>query len=297
MFIFCFFAFTVMYCVSLKHSAVAIHLISNSSSGDSFQKVAAQIYSKNMLLVRMEDGEILGEIRGDETIYPASMTKIMTTILCIEKINNPNINICVEESIFEELIKAEASMAGFSPGEVVTARDLLYGTILPSGADAAVSLTCYLAGSEESFVQLMNQKAKALGMVHTHFTNVTGLHDEEHYTTLEDLAILLEYALDNPLFYEIFTASTYTTSSTDAHPDGITLSSTLFDKLETSAISNGEILGGKTGYTPDAGLCLASLAQISGENYLLFTAGAKGNSASKPYHIIDAVNIYNHYQN
>ena len=122
-------------------------------------------------------------------------------------------------------------MAGFLPGEQVCVRDLLYGTLLPSGADAAVTLACRVSGSEEAFVKLMNEKARSLGMTHTHFTNATGLHNDSHVTTLDDLALLLEYALDNGVFYRIFTAHQYQSQPTSMHPQGMMLSSTLFEKM------------------------------------------------------------------
>lgn len=87
--------------------------------------------------------------------------------------------------------------------------DLLYGTILPSGADAAIGLAIKLGGSEEGFVKLMNDKAKALGLKDTHFTNVTGLFDKEHYTSAYDMAIILETAIENPLCKNSFNLSVY----------------------------------------------------------------------------------------
>ena len=102
------------------------------------------------------------------------------------------------------------------------------------------------AGSEAGFVELMNQKADALKMNHTHFANTTGLSDDDHYSTAADMAKLLDYALDNDTFREIFTASRHSTGGTNVHPEGITFYSTLSEKLSDPAISGGKILGGKT---------------------------------------------------
>ena len=130
-------------------------------------------------------------------------------------------------------------------------------------------------------------------MSNTHFTNSTGLQDKNHYTTVKDLSILLSYALQNKTFRDIFTASHYSTAPTNKHSSGITFNSTMFKNIENPAISGGEILGGKTGYTDEAGLCLASLAQEGGKEYILVTAGAKGNHQSEQYNIDDAYEVYN----
>ena len=130
-------------------------------------------------------------------------------------------------------------------------------------------------------------------MDNTHFENATGLHDENHYTTVKDLAALLSYALQNDTFREIFTSSRHTVSPTNQHPDGMTFYSTMFEDLDDQSIINGEILGGKTGYTEEAGLCLASLAKEGKQEYILVTAGAKGDHHSEQYNITDAVAVYN----
>jgi len=251
------------------------------------------LYSSNAILVRLSDGTILMEKNSEDIIYPASLTKMLTAIVAIENLSDLEEEIILPDSIYSKLFKANASMAGFEAGEKVRAIDLLYGIMLPSGAECCVGLAEYIAGSEENFVQLMNQKADELGMDNTYFENTTGLHNENHYTTVKDLAILLRYALQNSIFREIFTSVQYSTKPTNKHPGGITLYSTMFSKLNNPYILDGKILGGKTGYTEKAGLCLASLAQVGGEEYILISAGAKGNHQTKQYNITDALTVYN----
>jgi len=195
--------------------------------------------------------------------------------------------------MFEELTKADATMAGFLPEENVRAIDLLYGALLPSGAECCIGLAVQIAGTEQNFVKMMNQKSAKLGMNNTHFKNTTGLHDENHYTTVKDLAILLSYALQNDTFKEIFTSSRHSTQPTNKHPDGITFYSSMFEQLSDPGISGGKILGGKTGYTDKAGLCLASLATKGKQEYILITADAGGNHKSEQYNITDALAVYN----
>ncbi|MCU9614431.1 serine hydrolase [Caldibacillus lycopersici] len=251
-----------------------------------------QLYSPYAMLVHVDNHEVLYEKNSEETMYPASLTKIMTAIIAIENIPDLQTSISLSPDMFPYLYAENASLAGFMPNEEVSAEDLLYGTLLPSGADAAIGLANYVAGSEEEFVKLMNDKAEALGMENTNFTNTTGLHDPNHYSTAKDISILLQYALENETFKTIFTSKSYTTAGTNLHPDGITVYNTMFNKMDEPMLTNGEILGGKTGFTDEAGLCLASLASIDGETYILVTAGAQGNNQTEQYNISDAFTVY-----
>lgn len=258
----------------------------------SFNLAKEDLYSANAILVRAKTGEVLLDKGSTEQIYPASMTKIMTAIVILEKIPDLQVSVRLSEEMFDELYRQEASMAGFLPGETVTARDLLYGVLLPSGAECCTGLADYVAGSEEAFAELMNQKAAELGMTGTHFVNASGLHDPDHYTTAADIEKLLEYALQNDTFREIASSAYHSTETTDLHPDGITFYSTLFGSMTEEIRDSGLIQGGKTGYTEEAGLCLASFAEINGETFLLVTAGAQGNHETEQFHILDAYAVY-----
>lgn len=252
-----------------------------------------KLNSPNAILIRLTDDTVLMQKNTEEKIYPASLTKIMTAIVAIDNLADLKEEIELTKSMFQELYEADASMAGFQPGEQVRAIDLLYGAMLPSGAECCIGLADQIAGSEQNFVKLMNQKAADLGMDDTHFENVTGLHSGNHYTTVQDLSILLGYALQNDTFREIFTSSRHSTTPTNKHSGGITFYSTLFEKLNDQNMNDGEILGGKTGYTEEAGLCLASLAKVGKQEYILVTVGAKGDSRSEQYNIADALSVYN----
>ncbi len=249
--------------------------------------------SSNAILVSLDNNEVIAKKNSNKRIYPASLTKIMTAIVAIENIDDFNKGIVLSDNIFKDLNKTDASMAGFLPGEEVENLDLLYGIMLPSGAECCIAIADEVSGSEENFAWLMNEKAKELGMDDTNFVNSTGLQHRNHYTTVKDLSILLEYALKNELFKQIFTSVDYITNATNMHPDGVYLKSTLFENMDNQSILNGEILGGKTGYTDEAGLCLASIAILNGKSYLLITTGAKGNHNSEQYNIDDAILVYN----
>lgn len=254
-----------------------------------------EIYSKNAILVDLSNNYIISQKAGEERFYPASLTKIMTIILAIENISDLQQEVTLPQSMFEKLSSSGASVAGFSANEKVKVIDLLYGSNLPSGADAAEGLAICAAGSEETFVKLMNQKAKELKMDNTNFANVSGLHDENQYTTAQDLAKLLEYALKDKTFREVFTTKTYYTSPTQVHPGGLYFSNSIFKYMTAAGIDYGEIIGGKTGYTKEAGQCLATLAQKGDKQYIFISAGADGGLKTAQYNVIDAVNIYNKY--
>lgn len=250
------------------------------------------LHSPYMILVDLESGEVLSERNARDRIYPASLTKIMTAVLAIENTENMDEVITLSPDIFQNLYEENASVAGFEPEEAVRLRDLLYGILLPSGAECCLAFADKVAGSEEDFVELMNRKAESLGMENTHFCNATGLQNPDHYSTAKDISVLLQYALKNESFKEAFTCRSYTTTSSRQHPDGITFYSTMFEKMDDAEVTGGEILGGKTGYTTQAGLCLASLARLGGKEYILVTAKAEGDQQTEPFHILDAKNAY-----
>ena len=171
--------------------------------------------------------------------------------------------------------------------------ELLYGILLPSGAECCMVFADRIAGSEEAFAAKMNEKAVEIGMCHTHFCNATGLHDPAHYSTVKDLSILLRYALQYDSFQQAFSSSRYSTHPTEQHPEGFTFYSTMFEHMDSREVVGGKIIGGKTGYTKEALLCLASLAEVNGKEYILVTAKANGTHQTEQFHILDAIDVYN----
>lgn len=252
----------------------------------------AGLYSESAVLMHLDSGEVLFQKNSGEKIYPASLTKLMTALVILDHFEDLDHTVTLSGEVFDCLSGSGASVAGFLPGEQLTLRDLLYGCVLPSGADAAMGLACVTAGSEENFAELMNGKAAELGMAHTHFKNATGLHDPGHYTTVMDMAVLLRAGLKNPDFRELLTTFDYQTEPTNRHPGGVGLSSTLSSLMGTPYQDGVTLLGGKTGYTEEAGLCLASLAEKDGREYIAVTAGAPGSHETSPRHLEDAFRLY-----
>ena len=222
------------------------------------------------------------------------MTKILTVLVAAEHIDREALDdtFTMTLEITDYGYVHDCSSVGFLKDETVTVRDLFYGTILPSGADAAVGLATYVAGSQEAFVEMMNEKLKELGLSDTaHFTNCVGIYDEEHYCTLYDMAIIMEAAADNELCREVLSAHSYTTSATEQHPEGITISNWFLRRIEDKD-AGGEVLYAKTGYVVQSGNCAASYAEdASGNGYICVTAGA--NHVWKC--IYDHVDIYKQF--
>lgn len=233
-----------------------------------------------------ETGRIVADKNGTERMYPASLTKMMTAIVTIE--NEPDLNKTVEISydMIAGLYEENASVAGFEAGDEPTVRDILYGMALPSGADACNAAAYDIAGSIDGFVDLMNQEAQKLGMNSTHFTNTTGLHDDNHYTTAEDLAKLLRYCISNEIFTEIFSTPYYTTTALNSHPYGITMQSTISKSETYYGIEIPGLIGGKTGFTYEAGKCLASWSKV-GERTIIIITGHAGEEMDGYDHFID----------
>jgi D-alanyl-D-alanine carboxypeptidase (penicillin-binding protein 5/6) len=250
------------------------------------------VVSENGIVIDVDNEKILAQKGANERISPASMTKILTVLVAAEHINDLTDTFEITYEIENYSYVNDCSNVGFSVGEVVTIEDLFYGTILPSGADAALGLAIYVAGSQEAFVELMNEKIDELGILETsHFTNCVGIYDDNHYSTVYDMAVMLKAAYDNSFCREVLSARTYTTSSTTEHPDGITISNWFLRRIEDKD-TNGEVLCAKTGFVVQSGNCAASLSVGNDDKvYICVTA----HSTSSWRCIYDHVALYQKY--
>ena len=254
-----------------------------------YEDVSVNLYSRHALLINLDTGEILFDHHGRERAYPASVTKIMTVIVGLEHASSDELIVYAD---FEALFLANAAIVGFEFGEVRSLSEVLHATMLSSGADATTTLAYHVAGSYQGFVDLMNETAQRLGMHDTHFVNASGLHDNDHYTTAYDIAILLDYALNHMYFREIFTARVYPFTNSEGNEQ--LMYSTMFLGMSSPTFNGGEILGGKTGYTTPAGLCLASIATNGIHEFALITFGAPVDGQR---HIMDAFTVYEYFFN
>lgn len=254
----------------------------------SFSTKALEINSANAILYNMNNDEIIYQKNSDEIIKIASLTKIMTSIVAIENIDSLSDTIVITNKMLDGLLEQNASVAGLKVGDIVTYEDLLYATLLPSGADAAQSLAISISGNVKDFVDLMNEKANQLHLNNTYFTNTSGLDYLDNHSTVKDVAEMLKYALKNETFKKIFKSRYYTTTN------GLVLISTTQTTSLKYNIDTSYIIGSKTGTTTKAGLCLASITNYNGINYLLVTAGADKN-LNKPLNFIDSDKIYKYF--
>ncbi|MBQ3100316.1 MAG: D-alanyl-D-alanine carboxypeptidase [Clostridia bacterium] len=242
-------------------------------SDENTRPMDEEITSKYAVMVARSDGRIIASREADTVIYPASLTKIMSLVVAVEQTESLDETIVFTNDMISPFYEQNASLAGFKEGEEVTLKDLLYGMILVSGADATEGVVRICTDNEASFVGLMNQKAAALGLKDTHFVNAVGLHDKDHYSTCNEMAVILDYALNNETCREILSTYKYTTAATEQNPDGIELTSNIQSRMEGGESGVARIHGGKTGYTESAGNCLASFASSysDGEEYIIVT--------------------------
>jgi D-alanyl-D-alanine carboxypeptidase (penicillin-binding protein 5/6) len=209
-------------------------------------------------------GTMVWSHQADQPLPPASLTKIMTALLVLER-SNLNAIVTVKPSIVEET----GSRMHLRPGDRMRVRDLLAAMLIESANDAARALAEHLGGSEARFAETMNQRAAQLGMRNTHYTNSSGHHDPDHYTTARDLLVLTEKALERPLFRELVSKVRYQVSTVDGKRRF---------KLENSnklLPKYAGMVGVKTGYTPEAGRCLIALAERDGVEVLIVLLRAK----------------------
>ena len=180
------------------------------------------IDAKTYILMDFNSGEILSELEPDLSIYPASMTKIMTTIVAFDLITNGKLSLDDKVTISENAWRM--SQSGYSSmfimvNDEVTVDDLLKGIIIASGNDACVALAEGIAGTEEDFAEMMNEKADEIGLLNTHFVNASGINDPENYSTVKDIAVMSQYLIKNyPNLYKTFGEKTFTWDRTGGDP-------------------------------------------------------------------------------
>ncbi len=253
-----------------------------------------EVISANAILIDESTDTIIASKGAREILSPASMTKVLTVLVAAEHITEEQLDdtFTMTLEVTDYAYVNDCSSVGFLDEEKVPVRDLFYGTILPSGADAAVGLATYVAGSHEAFVDMMNEKLEELGLAETaHFTNCVGLYDENHYCTVYDMAIIMKAAMQNELCREVLSAHTYTTTPTEQHPEGITISNWFLRRIEDKE-TGGEVIGAKTGYVVQSKSCAVSYGTFAdGKSYICVTAGS--NSSWRC--IYDHVEIYTRY--
>lgn len=258
--------------------------------------IGDELSSKYAIVIDLTGEEILAQKDAFTTIYPASMTKILTVLVAAEHLpgeQSLSDTVTIDLEITDYCFVNDCSVAGFLRDEQVSVRELFYGTILPSGADAALALARYIAGSHEDFVTLMNEKVEELGLSETaHFTNCVGLYNERNVCTVYDMAMILRAAMENELCREVLTTKIHEIPANDLHPDGMVLSNWFLRRIEDYVPDSMTVIGAKTGYVSAAGSCAASIAQTEdGAYYICVTA----DTTSSKQCVQDHVQLYTTY--
>ncbi|MDO5154942.1 MAG: serine hydrolase [Eubacteriales bacterium] len=293
--------------------------INLSSPGEASK--TTQLTSTYMILVDLDSEEVIAERDSDKIINPASMTKILTVITARDYITEENLDdtFTITDEIVQEVNAHGLNAVGFSSGDVVTVRDLLYGTIVCSGGDAAYGLAEYCAGSQEAFVEKMNENVEKLGLSETaHFTNPVGNYDENLHCTMRDMSIILSVAIQDEMLSDVLSLRIYNTDSIfpqekeseadiaievttpedestteEKEPAPIEISNWFLRRIEDKEFL-GNVIAAKTGFVNQSGFCAASYYEAdNGKRYICVT----GNAYSSWRAIYDHVGVYRSYTN
>lgn len=232
--------------------------------------------SESIYVYNLTDKEEVLTINANKKRKPASLVKLMTTWVGLKYGPNLDTIIPIDIECYQQAVLKDASMAGFVGNEAITFRDLLYGTMLASGAECADSIMVNIFNSTDEGISIMNDEASSMGLKNTYFTNSDGLDDNKQYTTAEDIGNLMKTCLKDEDYYAILTKDAYLSTPTLDHPDGLWIYSTILSKLPSQEVdeSVGYILGGKSGTTEEAGLNWATLARKNGKEYIIVGMGA-----------------------
>lgn len=225
-----------------------------------------------VILYELNSETMVYAYQPDERIYPTSMVKLMTVLVALEK-GKLDDQVTVTRSALNSVAIGSVS-AKLKSGEILTLEDLLYCTMIASANDAAAVVAEHIAGSQAAFVQLMNERAAELGCRSTHYSNPSGLHDEETYTTARDICRITEAALKNEQFKTIFQAVSYTIPATNKS-DPRELKTTNNMALPGNKYYDERVTGGKTGSTDKGGRCLTVTASSGDMELICIVMGAK----------------------
>lgn len=277
----------LIFFIMLPTTASAFEFTPSSGVDSNGNPKPLSLYSKSVYMINMDTGEAIVNIDSDKSRVPASLTKIMTAVVLLDKFkDNPEdlktTYVSAGSEAFDELYGTGASTADIQPNEKVSYYDLLAALLIPSSCEAANIIAINVGGSINKFCDLMNRKAEELKMTNSHFSNAHGLFEDKNYTSCKDLATLCKYALDNfSTFKEIVAMPTYQMEATNYHSTGSMLTNTNYMLKSTSKYYYPEVKGIKTGTLDSAGRCLASYATYDGITYMIISMDAPMNKTAE----------------
>jgi D-alanyl-D-alanine carboxypeptidase (penicillin-binding protein 5/6) len=292
-------------------SALLVAVLPFSRQAAAFTPANITLRATAALVVNRDTGQIMYSQNADKRRYPASITKLMVALLAVEKtLDLDSTQVTVSQSVMNDLAGTDSSLAGFQVGETATMRQMLYALLIPSGNEIAMAIADNIGGgSVQNFVDMMNVRAKELGMNSTHFCNPHGLNadddpknaedadDSRHYTTAQDLYILTDEIIRrHTLIMDICSLTRYTMPATNKSPERILLNTNfLLDPTSSFYYKNATVRGLKTGHTERAGRCLISTAGKNGLNYSVIVLGCRPKTTSGAearYELEDTAALY-----
>ena len=254
------------------------------------------IYSPTAVLMDANSGEILYDKNAGYPMFPASTTKVLTAIIAIEKCNLDE-KVTASESAVAS-IKSGYTNAKIQSGETLTMEDLLYALLLKSANEAANIIAEHISGSVDEFANLMNEKANEIGCKTTHFVNANGIHNDDHYTTAEDLALITQYSLKNKTFRKIFCAKEYKLPATEQYPsEDRVLSNTNSLMHEDNKYYYPYAIGGKTGFTTQAKNCLICLSKKDNLELISVVLHAESTEDGRSARYLDTIALLEYGNN
>ncbi len=218
-----------------------------------------EVQADAAILMDARTGNILYAKNIDTAYPPASITKIVTALIACEQANLSDTVVYSHNAVYS--LPWDSSIVGFSEDEAVSMRDSLYGLMLASGNEAAIGIAEHIAGSTEAFAEMMNERARQAGATNSNFVNPNGLHDDNHYTTCRDMALIMRDAIQNEAFLELASTTTYDIAPTNINPNGYHLQTGHRMLLENRQEYYEFAVAGKTGYTSNAGNTLVTYAK------------------------------------
>ena len=266
-------------------------ILQNTENTENTTNDNLKIYSDAVILIENQTGKTLYEKNSEQKMYPASTTKILTAILSIEK-GNLNDKVTVSKTAIAQM-KPGYTSAYLSEGEIISVEDLLKVLLINSANDASNVLAEYISGSIDSFVTLMNEKSKELGCTNTHFVTTNGLHDDNHYTTAKDLAIIARYCMQNETFRKIVSMKKCVIPATNKSEERIYKNTN--DLINpTSGYYYPSCIGIKTGFTSEAKNCLISACSKNGLQVIAVVLGASITENHKSARYVDSKTLYDY---
>lgn len=267
---------TLLISITLLLSSISIPIFNIQPTivkADETWPTGPEIVGTAACMIEASTGTVLYEKKPHKKMYPASITKILTALVTLENAALDE-QVTFSEECVNSLEYGDANME-MQAGEILSVEDCLYGLMLKSANEVATALAEHVGGSVEGFAQMMNDRAKQAGALDAHFTNANGLHDDDHYITAYDMAMITRDAVANPMFLSITGSTNYTVSASNKKE-----ARTIYQRhkmvLQNSGFHYDGILGGKTGFTDQAGTTLVTYAKRNGMTLITVVLDSSG---------------------